>query len=238
MAVDQVFNEYKGLLTTLGRAALHATFPNDFEYYAITLELTDSTDKLMNALTFPVMPTSISEFKQDISNQKKSSAGVVSLYDTTFVPFDISLSGTFGRKLRLLIDGGLFTAIANGIKSPSSLLGKGEEDPPTFNRAIKTGYGAIKLLEKIRKEAYGIDKEGAPVRLYLYNLALHSQYLVEFKSLRIMQDQANNMLWNYQANFKAIAPAYSIRNTKLGTLTTLGASTVSAGMNQLASNAF
>ena len=220
---------YKNLLATIGRSALHATFPNDFEFYALTLELTDSKDKLMNSLTFPVMPSAISEMKPDISNQKKTSGGVISLYDTGFVPFAINLSGTFGRKLRLSASSGIFSTIKTIGSSVSSLV-NGEIEPPAFNIRVKTGYGSTKALEKIRKESFGIDKDGAPVRLYLYNLALNSQHLVEFKSLRISQDQQNNMLWNYQAIFKAIAPAYSRRKA----IATLGASVLNEGISQLA----
>jgi len=224
---------YEELLRSIGRSAVHATFPNDFEYYALTLELTDSTDELINSMTFPVMPSAISENKPDISNQKKTSGGVVSLYDTGFVPFDITLSGNFGRKLRLNASSGLFSSIKSIGKSISS-IGSGDFEPPAFNIRVKTGYGSIKLLEKIKKESYSIDKDGAPVRLYMYNLALNSQHLVEFKNLRIAQDEQNNMIWNYVATFKAIAPAFSVKKR----LTTLGASVVTKGMDSLVNNAF
>ena len=102
MPVNDVADKRNKLIASAGRATLHAQFPNDFEYYAMNLELVDSNDTLISSLTFPVMPNNITESHVSNSTQTKTSNGVVSLYDPSFVPFDINISGSFGRKFTII----------------------------------------------------------------------------------------------------------------------------------------
>ena len=86
---------------TLGRAGLHALLPENFEYYMCSLELLDDNGNTKGFLMFPVMPSNVVETKTAIASVTKTNAGVVTLFNPTFVPRDISIQGTFGRKLRL-----------------------------------------------------------------------------------------------------------------------------------------
>lgn len=231
MSLDNAKARYRELLASIGRAGLHSQYPNDFEYYACSLELTDSDNNIIEVLVFPVMPESISESNNAISAVKKTATGVVSLYNDTFNPFDISISGTFGRKLRILSNTGfqLYNAIRFSTLKPST-----EYDAPVFNVNIKTGYGVIKILERIYKLSHSVDRKGLPVRLYFYNLALNSQYLIDFKQLNFNQSRQNNMIWYYSANFKAIAPAYSIRpNTDVSIINLLASDNINKGITAL-----
>ena len=56
---DDALRRYRTELGTLGAAGAHALFPNDIEYYALTLELVDSKGFTVDSLFFPVMPKEI-----------------------------------------------------------------------------------------------------------------------------------------------------------------------------------
>ena len=219
---EQVRQKYLGLLSSVGRAGVNTLFPNDFEYYACSLELVNSKGKIVDMLVFPVMPDSIVENKVSISNVKKTAYGVVSFFNPSFVPFDINISGSFGRKLRVLLGSGV--AAFGGVNfKPSGALSVAEYSPPIFNTRIKTGYGVIKILENIYKRSFQLDDSGLPHKLFFNNLALNSNYLIEFKNLSLSQNRATNMIWNYQASFRTLAPAYQIRkNTKMSTVALVG----------------
>lgn len=230
MSVESVRSQVRSLAVTIGQAALHSQFPNDFEYYALGLDLTDSENRLIDSLVFPVMPENINEPRMSVNSVKKTAAGVVSNYNTTFVPFDITIRGTFGRKLRILSNNALYSVKGLGI---GLVQGKGYE-APVFNTSIKTGYGTLKLLERIRDNSFSVDDKGRPVRLYYYNLALNSQYMVEFKQLTMQQDRQTNMLWYYTAVFKAIAPAYLVRqNNNTSIISLLASSVINKGLDAL-----
>lgn len=229
MSVESVRREVIGLATSIGQAALHSQFPNDFEYYALGLDLTDADNRIIDTLIFPVMPENIVENRPSINSVQKTLSGVVSMYNTSFAPFDISISGTFGRKLRIIANNPAYSF--NGVSG--TVQGEGYE-APVFNTSIKTGYGTLKLLEKIRDKSFSVDEKGRPVRLFYYNLAYNSQYLVEFKNLSVRQDKGTNMLWYYTANFKAIAPAYMVRsNNKTSVLTLLSSDVINKGLDSL-----
>lgn len=231
MAISQARSRYMNLLASVGRAGVNSLFPNDFEYYACSLELVDSKGKIVDMLIFPVMPDNIIENKISISNVKKSSFGVVSFFNSSFVPFSINISGSFGRKLRMLLGEG--ESIFSGIKfAPSGSISFAEYSPPIFNTRIKTGYGVIKIMEKIYKRSFQLDESGLPHKLFFNNLALNSNYLVEFKQLNLSQNRQTNMIWNYSAVFTALAPAYKIRKrTKLSTIKLLAFDNLNKSMN-------
>lgn len=228
MSTQKINEELIDLAATIGSAALHSQFPNDFEYYALGLDLTDSENQILDSLVFPVMPSQIQEPRPAINTTKKTAAGVVSMYNTTFAPFDISIRGSFGRKLRILTN-------TNALSG--SIISSEGYDAPVFNASIKTGYGTLKLLERICMASQTTDEKGKPVRLFYYNLALNSQYLVEFRNLVFSQDQGSNMIWNYSANFKAIAPAYLIRsNNESSIISLLASDVINKGVSNLLGN--
>lgn len=211
---------------TKGREYLNATYPDEFEYYACALELTDESGKTLDFFSFPLMPQSISETKFAPTNIKKTLGGVVITNHTTFNPFDISLNGHFGRKFRKVqfkhnqnndkseISAGSVTN-ENVVQENNEQIGQGEiEDviitkpAKLFSSEYKTGYGCIKILESIFLRAHrGVDKNKKPLRLYFYNLSLSSNYLVEPVNLQLSQTRDQNMLWQYNLQLKAIAPA-------------------------------
>jgi hypothetical protein len=206
-----------------GKEYLNATYPDEFEYYACALELTDETGKVLEFFSFPIMPQSISETKFAPTNIKKTLGGVVITNHTTFNPFDISLNGHFGRKFRKVLyekeekkKGNSETGESGadlpyeGITYQQANQGVILPTPPKkiFSSEYKTGYGCIKILENIFSRAHrGVDKNRKPLRLYFYNLSLSSNYLVEPVNLQLSQSRDQNMLWQYNLQLKAVAPA-------------------------------
>jgi hypothetical protein len=165
------------------------------------------------------MPNSMSENRNSITNIKKTMGGVVVTSNSTFIPFDISLSGNFGRKFRKI------SHVDNDQVSHSKIADKpinnsdgdvgiydggelsGIRVKPIFSTDYKTGYGCTKILEKIFLRAQSTDLNRKPLRLFFYNLSLNSNYLVEPINLSITQSKDQNMIWNYSLQLKAIAPA-------------------------------
>lgn len=177
------------------RAYLNSLYPEEFEYYLFTLELIDKNGKVDEILTFPVMPTSIQEARTSLVNIKKTNSSIVSLTNISFAPTNISISGTFGRKIRILLGKEFSQANAFNFNINSQLNGE-----------IKSGYGVTKVLERIIKKSQTI--EGS--LLFMYNLSLNNNYLVECSEMSFSQSMENNAFWNYSLYFKSLARAEDV----------------------------
>jgi len=182
-----------GAVTQEGRLALHTLFPDEFEYYLIAFEVVDGT-KITDRLILPVMPDRIAINQNKIINVKKTAAGIVSYMNDSFVPVNITISGTLGRRLRLLLG----NKQTKGIDEPT----QGD-----FVPNVKTGYGATKLLQRIFDKSTQTNKAGKPYRIHFYNLAYNKNYLIQFRSFDLSQDPEHNMYWQYNITMTAIAPA-------------------------------
>jgi hypothetical protein len=210
---DIIFNTIGG---EDGKAQLHALHPEEFEYYALALELLDSNNETEMFLLFPVMPSSITEDERSINNIQKTLGGVVVNNNNTFVPFDIVLNGTFGKKFRLA--SGLKDTIdsssqpdyfGTGIYLPGKTLQNitvTNVKNKAFSETIKTGYGLQKILRKMYRASFKLDAVGGSRKLLYYNLALNSSYVVEPLNFNSFMNKDNNMMWQYVLNLKAIAP--------------------------------
>lgn len=210
-----MLDSYKSLIHDIGKAGAASLFPNDFEYYMLALELADSQGNTIDYFIFPVMPKSIRQSEQKIVNIKKTAGGITTLKTPGFVPKDISISGNFGRKIRVIMntkESRIFSAInfslKNGVTKSYQTL-KGDtlvRKIQDFQIGYKTGFGAFKMLKAIYEKAPGIDKNGT-FQLFFYNLANNENYIVEAISFEENQDEStNNMIWGYTLNLKAVAP--------------------------------
>lgn len=208
-----ILEDIDNLRVVIGKAGLSALFPKEFEYYAITLELTDSIGRTVEYLTFPVNPDTLDHVNKRMVNIKKTAGGVTALDIEGFIPQQMTLSGTFGRQLKLIVNQ------AETISAQNS-TSKGVFDPVNdqslqINNAIisskiKTGYGAIKLLESIVNKSSSLDEYNRPHRLYYYSPAQGHSWLVKANNFQQHQDiQSTNMLWKYTFNLTAIAPVYN-----------------------------
>lgn len=229
-----------------GRAALHATAPDNFEYYLCSFELLDGTDsKKVGFMSFPVLPDSITQSHQTIQSIVKTQNGVVTTYNQSFAPVDINISGSFGRKLRVLTD----------LKDPWNYKGKklgmilnGSINIPGINVGVslKTGYGLVKCLQHMLGGANGHlgdkhkisagDKEFRPYFLIFNNYAFNQSYVVEVIGYSFSQSVGNNMIWNYNVQLKAVADANGFLGRKKSTLKqflkAVATTTIANGLNK------
>lgn len=209
--LDTARSRLIGLIADLGRGTLHTLYPNDFEYYFMTMELINSKGLREDMLVFPVMPQEIRYSTNTLSSTRKTSAGVVSLFNPTFVPFQITIQGTFGKKLRLLLGDSEILSVGFNIRTN---LGKQSGSAPdsTWNTKIKTGYGVIKLLEKLIQKSQTLDDDGKPYKLIFFDSSFNSDYVVEIITYSNAQSETgNNGYWDYSIQMVALAPALAIR---------------------------
>lgn len=216
MSVDNVARKYSAGIEQLGKVAMNARYPNEFELYMIALELIDSRGKTLNYFIFPVMPSSLSEDSQQIHNIKRTLGGVSVLSTAGFVPTDITLSGNFGRKFRVLL-GDNWQDITSSFLDGSGQMTKDsfkEGSKEVFDQRVKTGYGCCKVLEEIVNSANLLDSIGGVKTMIFHNLALGNSYVVKSMGLTFSQTQESNMIWQYSLRLKSIAPLSALYSSK------------------------
>lgn len=202
-----------------GKESIHARYPNEIEYYACAIEIIDSQGKSKEFFSFPVMPTNININKQNNVNVEKTLAGVVVHKNSTFIPFDISISGNFGRRFRRY---GNWT-FSTDIEENESLQTKGKQlkavvigDKKPYDGNYKTGYGQMKILERILMKSNELDTYDQPQFMLFYNLSFNQIFVVEVMSNSFSQSKEMNGIWNYNISFKCVAPYNAIKsNTKI-----------------------
>lgn len=209
-SVSSVVENVREALVTIGKAGLHVLAPDNFEYYMCSLELLDSKLNTKGFLSFVIMPNNIMENKAQIASITKTNKGISTLFNSTFVPRDISIQGTFGRKFRLLL----------GMKEPENVsaipffggnMGFKVMDGDVL---VKTGYGLTKMLKGMVDASSELDDDGKPCLLLFNNYALNTHYVVEVMQSSYSQSVENNMLWYYSLEMKAIAPADAVKTQK------------------------
>jgi hypothetical protein len=222
-------NRYGDLVRSLGKSALNAIYPEDFEVYLIAFELVDSQDQTLEFFSFPIMPSNITIAEPELVNIKKVNKGIVSLKTTSFIPKDINISGNFGRTFRLIVRDKVvdFTSF----KGSLGLL-NGEFQGPN----IKTGFGSIKVLKRLLEGTKVLDQKGNPTRLYFYNFAFSENYVVEVVDKSFNQSKESNMIWNYNVSLKAVAPITNTVRDRKSLISILTSSSLQKGINTLASN--
>ena len=211
-ALNSFIQNVGNVAATMGRAGLHALAPDQFEYYMCSLELINSQGATVAFLNFPVMPNSISETESKIIDISKTNSGIVSMFNSSFVPRYISIQGTFGRKFRIL--SGL-KDIPTGDKTIISIM-NGNLGFSMFGQEVKvkTGFGLVNLLRRIIAKSTETDDYGMPYFLLFNNYALNSNYVVEIVQSSFTQSVENNMLWFYSLEMKAVAPAEAVKRIK------------------------
>ena len=193
MSKEIIRRKAQGVISNIGRAGLHALAPDDFEYYACTFELINYFGETEDIFHFPVMPNGIQIGRQSLVSIKKTGQGYLSQFSNSFAGRSISLSGTFGRKFRLLI---------NNIGGKNLASGGLQQ----FDLNVKTGYGALKLLERLVERSFELDPVyKMPRRLIFHNYTLNHNHVVEIINFQQSQSLENNMIWNYTLEMKMLA---------------------------------
>lgn len=244
--VSEIQKKALGIVETAGKAALSTMFPNDFEVYLCSLELTTSKGKTIDFLTFPIMPESIQKVETKRTTVKNTAGGITVLTSPIYTPSEINIKGNFGRSFKILVsENESVEGMAYSTKAGKySLYQIGSRKVPTisapaFDISIKNGFGASKILEAIVSKSNGVDKEGKPFRLYFYNMALGENYLVVIPpgGITFSQNIGKNMIWEYNINMTVIAPLESVKDQPSITslIKRLGAVTIQKSVNDLAS---
>ena len=99
---SSVYSNVVDAAISIGGSALHTLAPDNYEYYMCSLELIDCQSNQVGFISFVVMPNNISESVSPIQTQVKTKGGLVTMFNDTFAPVNISIQGTFGRKFRLV----------------------------------------------------------------------------------------------------------------------------------------
>ena len=219
--------DFKQLSASVGRSALHAQYPNDFEYYACSLELLDLDGNVKDILVFPIMPSNMSENIKTNTNVKKASSSVVSLYNPSFQPFQINISGTFGKRFRILLGDGELDGVAFRLNTQRF----GE-----YSVEIKSGYGVTKILQSMIENSLQYDENGKPLVLVFNNLSFNSSHVVEVVNYSFTQSEQQNFLYNYNVSFTALAPSYILGGNRTSVADLLILSNLNKATNSLVDN--
>jgi hypothetical protein len=198
-------DKYRRLAQSVGRSFVNQAFPNDFEVYLMSFELLDSNNTTIEYFLFPVMPEEISESKKTLTTIKKTSSGVNSMFNPTFTPIDIKISGNFGRQFKMMLNNDIVAL--SGVFG--KLINKGSVlsfKVPEFDISVKTGYGVTKKLQSLIDKSFSLDDNGRPHKLLFYNYALNTSYMVEIEAVSFRQDMPTNMIWQYSIEMTALAP--------------------------------
>ena len=204
-----VVYKYNHLVDQLGKKTVSAAYPNDIEIYLCAFELVDSNRDTEAYFVFPIQPSMIQKTEPTRTTIKKSMSGTTVLKNSSFIPQEISIKGNFGRKFKILngLDG---YGYGNAVDDKLGAFKSVEFDTPTFSTSIKSGYGCIKLLQKIFQSSQKVDKYGKSKRLIFYNMGFGESYLVTIppSGYSFSQTEDQNMIWSYQANMTVVAPLF------------------------------
>lgn len=220
----------------VGKAALHAAAPDNYEYYLISLELFNHKGEQEGFISFSVMPENISETSTPIINILRTWGGYVTNVNPGFIPVDIQLSGTFGRKFRL----------AGNTKDPTKSnknlfnLSVGKLLGASMN--VVSGYGLTKIMQHILQSASktGSLVKGAelgetyPYFLVYNNYSFNTSYVVEVINYNFQQSMATNMMWNYNIQLRAVANKLNFfKKNSSSLLSTVAANSIASGLTKI-----
>lgn len=189
----------RGALIETGRAAIHAIAPDEYEYYLCSLELLDFSGERKGFISFVVMPNQIIENHNPIQTITKTHSGIVTTFNPSFSPIDISISGTFGKKFRLI------TGLSDPVNSKAGGLNLSFGKFATATVGAKSGYGLTKVLEHILQQSEKVDENGKPYFVIFNNYAFNTHYIVNIMNYGFQQSYDQNMIWNYNISMRAVA---------------------------------
>ena len=212
-----------------GKSALHSVMPDDYEYYLCSFELYDSKMNKKGFLSFVVMPDQITESHSPIQSVTKTHSGIVTTFNDSFSPVNITISGTFGKKFR----------IVSNYKDPGSKRGGffSLNIGKAFSLGVKSGYGLTKILKNIIHIANKLDEYGKPYFLIFNNYAFNTSYVVNPTNFQFHQGYENNMIWYYSINMTAVGnkPKKIMKHTgKL--LGSVASNAISNGLTNIINN--
>lgn len=223
------------IVESMGESALHMLSPDNYEYYQCSLELLGVDKNQVGFISFVVMPNNISESRSPIQTQTKTNSGIVTTFNDSFAPINITLQGSFGRRFRLVT--GIVDPSAKNKNGWSNFFnGNFGKIGFGFETAYKSGYGLTKVLKYILEKANELDSQGRPYILLYNNYAFNTSYVVDVVNSSFNQSIENNRMWYYEVSLKAIAPASAVQtssqsNAKL--LKTVASNAIAQGLSNV-----
>lgn len=210
-----VFSE---ISTDVVRSFMHYSMPYDFEYYLTALELIDDNGRSIMYFQFPLNPSDMSISEPGGHEVSRTMSSVVVSDMDVWNPSSIEMSGSFGREMKILAmnkngrmsvgEVGLMVSksivptdmpSSFRIRKWSSLLGQ--------NLLVKTGYGAIKMMQTIISGDKIIDKNtGNPYKLILHSHMSGDSYWVKVRDFSMTQSTSTNTVWNYRLVLDGVCP--------------------------------
>jgi len=188
-----------GTVNGVHRNVLNSIYPNEFEAYFVSLELTDCNDNIEEYFTFPINPNFISKIEPRTKSIQRTFGKIIVNKSDRFTPQDLVLKGNFGRDFKIIVRHKEEVTF-NSILSKTTMFGETE-----FSNTIKSGYGSLKILQSILNRADSSINTN-PKKLYLHNYILGESYLVEVIDFSLDQSLQNNMMWNYIIRLKILSP--------------------------------
>lgn len=221
-------------IESIGESALHTLSPDNYEYYQCSLELLDVDKNQVGFISFVVMPNNISERRAPIQTQTKTNSGIVTTFNDSFAPINITLQGSFGRRFRLVTK--IVDPSAKNNISRSNFFNGNFGKVGDFETAYKSGYGLTKVLKYVLEKANELDSQGRPYILLYNNYAFNTSYVVDVVNSSFNQSIENNRMWYYEVSLKAIAPASAVQtssqsNAKL--LKTVVSNAIAQGLSNI-----
>lgn len=205
--LEQLGKSVGSLASTAVKTTLNVLWPNEFELYMVSLELTDADDTTLDYFTFPINPNSMTKTEPYIKDIGRSFGAVVVNKTGKFAPQDITIKGNFGKEFKMLIRNTQISFKALVKKNPAGM--DGDELSPIF----KNGYGCFKVLQNLCKRSDELDN-GKSRRLYFHNFILGESYLVEVLDFVGDMNMPTNMLWNYTLRLKVLTPINVSKKTR------------------------
>ncbi len=237
MSINQVREKLKSETRRLGRRTMAALYPKEFDYAMITLELIDSDFKTVEAFTFPIMPENMSEDETTLVNVVKTFGGVVSIDNSTFNPTNITISGTFGRDIKIIVNKKpfQFAGVQLNFKNRKLTADIVKKDAEFISFA-KTGHGCVQILKSFAKKQNQLDDQGRPYFLVMYAPILNMNYIIKINSIiQSMNNDSNNLIPRYDLLITSLAPIESIgRNEVIKRLQNLAISEIQGALNDIA----
>lgn len=228
---NNIINQTMNTALEFGKSAVHALAPDDYEYYLCSLELYNTDWERKGFLSFVVMPDQYSESRTPIQTIVKTHNGIVTTYNPSFSPIDINLSGTFGRRFRLLSNfqdpaknSGGFLNLNLG-----SFLGGG-------NIGVKSGYGLSKILHHILECSISGDvtRDNRAFFLILNNYSFNTSYVVNVINYSFQQNIGQNMMWYYNLGLRAVSyKPQTIKQKNSNLFNTVAYNAIAGGLDKV-----
>lgn len=203
----RLLNKTFDLTQKYGASYINRLYPNEFEYYFISLELVDSDNKTVSYFAFPITPQSISRSRSSLTHISKTQNAINVEKTSTFEPVDIKIGGNFGRNF-------LFMVGKDAVYTPALSFKKIREgrdgETNEFSNTFKNGFGAMKELDKFIAKSKTLDDNNKPHSILLYNPVFSEDLVVEVMSYSSQTNAENlNRLFQYNLNLVGVAPISS-----------------------------